>query len=310
MRAVTCRRQPSIRGGCRRAAPPTTVLRMRRALLLVTTLTVLSACGGSERRSYPLEGQLIAVDRTNRTLTIAHDDIPGFMPGMTMAYQIERPDLLDAAVPGDLIDATLVVDGPQGSIVALTVTGRAPLPASAAAAPVYDLLDPGEPVPDVALLDQDGTARRFSEWRGQALAVTFIYTRCPLPDFCPAMDRRFAEVQRLVAATPALRDRVHLVSVTVDPAYDTPAVLAAHAATVGADPALWSFVTGEPEALDAFGRRFGVSVMRDDPASREVMHNLRTAVIDPEGRLVTIHGGSEWTAGDLVPELERAIAGR
>ncbi len=104
----------------------------------------------------------------------------------------------------------------------------------------------------MALLDETGATRRLSEWRGRTLAVTFIYTRCPLPDFCPRMDRQFADVQQIVTDDERLRGRVHLLSISFDPAYDTPAVLATHTKKVGAAPATWSFLTGDEGDVESF----------------------------------------------------------
>jgi protein SCO1/2 len=169
---------------------------------------------------------------------------------------------------------------------------------------------PGAAVDDVALVDQDGAERRLSGWRGQAIAVTFIYTRCPMPDFCPLMDRQFAAVQQEVAATPDLAGRIHLVSVTLDPAYDNPPILLAHARRVGAIPESWTFATGDAAALTAFGSQLGVSVMPRDAPSSTIVHNLITAVIDPSGRLSTIFPGNDWRPADLVKELRRAVGAR
>jgi protein SCO1/2 len=148
-----------------------------------------------------------------------------------------------------------------------------------------------------------------SGWHGQAVAVTFIYTRCPMPDFCPLLDRQFAAVQQEVAGTPALANRVHLVSVTMDPAYDKPPVLLEHARRVGARPELWTFATGEPADLERFGAQFGLSVLPPDPSSPGIVHNLRTAIIDPAGKLSTVLTGNEWRPADLIKELRRAIEG-
>jgi protein SCO1/2 len=292
---------------------PTTVGLMRSALSLVAALTILIGCGlasacGSDGRTYPLEGQVLAVDRDSRTLTVKHGDIVGFMPGMTMAFPVDDVSILSRVSRGDLVRATLVVDDTHVALSAVEVTGHAEPPPAAALPGTYDILEPGEAVPDVAFVDQAGATTHLSDWRGQPVAVTFVYTRCPLPDFCPAIDRRFAEVQAALAAQAAGGVRAHLVSVTIDPQFDTPAVLAAHAEGLRADPAIWTFVTGDAGALDAFARRFGVSVMRDTGDAAGIVHNLRTAVIDGEGHLATILNGREWTPADLVSELERAPA--
>ena len=150
----------------------------------------------------------------------------------------------------------------------------------------------------------------WEQWRGQAIAVTFIYTRCPLPNFCPLMDRHFKSVQEVVRGDDSLRGRVRLLSVSFDPAHDRPAVLAAHARQLGADPGIWSFLTGEREAIDRFASGFGVSIVREDAAPADITHNLGTAVIDPEGRLSAVLRGNEWTPQDLVAALRQAVGQR
>jgi protein SCO1/2 len=217
--------------------------------------------------------------------------------------------LLEGKEPGDLVTATLIVEEVDAYLSALIKTGHAaidaPLPA-----PVItdaDLLKPGDAVPDVALVDQDGTPRPLSSLRGHRVALTFVYTRCPLPDFCPLMDRHFTAVQRTIAATPSLAD-AKLLTVTLDPEFDTPPVLKAHARAVGADGRVWHFATGAPGDVAAFARRFGVIAERqgEDPAS--LTHNLRTAVIDPGGRLHSIVSGNQWTPAELVADLHAAPA--
>jgi protein SCO1/2 len=169
-----------------------------------------------------------------------------------------------------------------------------------------DLVEPGRPVRDAALVDESGRRRGLADWRGRVLAVTFIYTRCPLPNFCPLLDRHFKTVQGLVHEDAGLRDRVQLLSVSFDPEYDSSEVLAKRAAAVGADPAVWHFLTGGREAVESFASQFGVSVIREGSTPDEIVHNLRTAIIDADGRLVTTLSGSEWTPADLIAELRRA----
>jgi protein SCO1/2 len=140
------------------------------------------------------------------------------------------------------------------------------------------------------------------------LAVTFVYTRCPVPDFCPLMDRRFADLQRAILADAALRDRVHLASVTFDPRHDTPAAIKAHAKARGADAGVWSYLTGEPAAIDHLTSRFGVSAIEERDTPESITHNLRTAVIDPAGRLVKIYNGNEWTVDALLGDLREVHA--
>jgi protein SCO1/2 len=256
--------------------------------------------------SYEVNGQIVAVDLARQELTVKHGDIKGFMPGMTMPFKVRDASLMSQKAPGDLVRARLVVEESIGYLTAIHVIGRAPLSEPPPSTPGTAMLSPGEAAPDVQLIDQEGAKWQLSQWRGRVLAVTFVYTRCPLSDFCPLMDKQFAEIQRDAQADERLKDRLHLLSVSIDPSFDTPPVLLAHARSVGARPGMWSFVTGEREELTRFGSRFGVSLMPGEAGGADIVHNLRTAVIDPEGRLTTIFGGNDWRAADLLKELRRA----
>jgi len=274
------------------------------ALVVLLILLTLAACSRAKR--YPLSGQVLGVDPVKRELTVKHEDIRGFMPAMTMPFKVVEGEALDRFKPGDLITATLVVDDSLGRLEKIAKTGEAPLPPPETTSLAGRMIEPGTQVPDAEFVDQAGRRVRLSDWRGQTIAVTFVYTRCPVPDFCPLMDRHFAAVQQAVRADSRLAPNVHLVSVSFDPEYDTPDVMRAHARRIGADPAHWSYVTGDRASVDAFAAAFGVSIMRDDRPLQEIMHNLRTAVIDREGRLVTVLNGNDWAPGQLLEALRTA----
>ena len=280
---------------------------MRTLAAVLLVVTALAACSRAKR--YPLEGQIVAVDPARGEITVSHGDIRGFMPAMTMPFKVRDPDVLKARKPGDLIRATLVVEDSYGVLDDIHHTGEAPLPAGTELPTLPSMLPPGHPVTDAAFVDAQGKSRRLAEWRGRVLAVTFIYTRCPLPDFCPLMDRHFASVQQAVESDPQLRDKVHLLSVSFDPGYDTPAVLRAHAKRAGAHEGVWTFLTGAAGDVDKFAQQFGVTIMRPDKPRDEITHNLRTAVIDAEGRLVKIFNGNDWKPEELLGAL-RAQHGR
>ena len=139
------------------------------------------------------------------------------------------------------------------------------------------------------------------------MALTFIYTRCPLPEFCPLMDRHFVAVQKTLQNDAGMRD-VRLVTMTLDPEYDRPAVMKQHAASLKADPAIWTFLTGEPKEVKDFSHKLGIYTESDLGTGANLTHNLRTAVIDAEGRLVKVHSGNDWTPADLVADLKKASA--
>lgn len=274
---------------------------------MLAALTAAACSQTPESRQYEVHGQILRIDAEREEVLVDHDDIEGFMPGMVMPYKVQDVDLLEGKEPGDLFTATLVVEEVRAYLSTLTTTGHAPL-RTAAAGPVItsvDLLENGDEVPDAALVDQQGTLMSIASLRGHRVALTFIYTRCPLPDFCPLMDQHFAALQQVITQSPDLAD-VQLVSVTLDPEYDTSDVLHAHATELDADPERWHFVTGDPDEVLGFAKRFGV--VTEAGADSSLLHNLRTAVIDPDGRLVTAYSGNMWTLAELVADLTAAPA--
>jgi protein SCO1/2 len=282
--------------------------RLIAAALAVCALAAAACTRAEPPRRYPLRGQVLAVHPDRRQLTVRHEDIPGFMPGMTMSFEVSPPELMKGREPGELISATLEVADFTGRLVQIERTGLAPLPTNAnEVALATELLAPGDTVPDAAFIDQDDRRRSLAEWRGSHTLVTFIYTRCPLPTFCPLMDQNFATIQRAVSEDPALRGHVKLISVSFDPDHDTPEVLRAHAARRKADPGMWTFLTGDRATIDRFAGRFGVGVIRPPDAAGEITHNLRTAHLDPDLRVVKLYSGSEWTPGAALADLRAAI---
>ena len=276
----------------------------KRACFFVTLLFLASACR-NRPREVELRGVVVSVDLPKKEITIQHGDIPRFMPAMTMPFKVRDARLLEGRVPGDLVRGTLVVEDADAHLRTLERTGSGAAPTAAASVP--EALAPGAAVPDARFRDEAGKARRLSGWRGQALAVSFIYTRCPLPNFCPLMDEHFKAVQAVVLQEQDLRGRVRLLSVSFDPLHDQPEVLATRAKQLGADPAVWTYLTGEREEIATFASRFGVSIVPADPQTQEIVHNLRTAIIDKDGRLSAILRGNEWTPQELIAELRKAI---
>ncbi len=278
----------------------------RLACCLLATGCLLAAATACQRqppaRQYTLTGQVLAIRPDGGEITIRHEDIKGFMPAMVMPFKLKDRTLATGRVPGDLVEATLMVTDDEAWLSTLKKKGWAPFPQAAESAPAADLLKAGDPVPDETFIDQDGRAFRLSSLRGQAVLLTFIYTRCPLPDYCPRMNRQFRAVQQAMAAG-RVEGRVHLVSISFDPDHDTPAVLKSQAAAVGADARIWTFATAPRPRVDAFGARLGLEVMREADDPNAITHNLRTAVLDRQGRLVRIFSGNDWTPDQAVAAL-------
>ena len=277
-------------------------------MVIVLVIATAACRQAPEPKRYEVRGQIVSVDAARGQVVVDHEDIPGFMPAMVMPYKVQDASLLDGKQPGDMVTATLVVEEVNAYLTTLTTTGNQPLRSPGAGPSITDadLLKDGDAVPDHALIDETGKPFPMSSLRGHRVALTFIYTRCPIPDFCPLMDKHFTTVQDAIRKDPELAD-VQLMSVTLDPEFDTPAVLAQHAKALGADPARWHFVTGKAEDVLGFARRFGVIAEPGD-ASNPLVHNLRTAVIDAEGRFVKAHSGNMWSPAELVADLKATPA--
>jgi protein SCO1/2 len=281
--------------------------------ILAIALGATTACGGpgSGEREYPLQGQILTVAPDHMQANIKHEEIAGFMPAMTMPYKVREAREFESLTPGDLINATLVVLSNDAYLKDVKKVGEAPLEQPApegkvpSASSGFELLKEGEPVPNVSLVDQDGRTREFASFRGSPVLVTFIYTKCPLPTFCPLMDRHFATIQQKLKADAGFD--VQLVSVSFDPVTDTPEVLKAHAAALGADPKVWTFFTGDRDEIDRWASRFGVSISRALYDQRDITHNLRTAIVDRQGNLVKTYTGNQWTPDQLLADAKTLV---
>ena len=289
------------------------MFRVPAAILLTMALVTMGCSGAPEPAAvatFPLTGQIMAVNPETRELTVKHGDIQGLMPAMTMTFPVAGDSGVTEWVPGDLITATLEVSDGVGRLSNVVKTGTAPLPTNTnEVALAAGVLQEGDEVPDAALIDQTDTRRSLAEWRGTPTLFGFVYTTCPLPNYCPLIDRQFASLQRSIAADPALAGQVRLVSISIDPATDTPAVLAEHAAELGADPAVWTLLTGDPATVDRVAGRFGVGISRPE-AGGEISHNLRTTLVGADGRVRRIYTGNEWSTDEVLTDLRAAVSAR
>jgi protein SCO1/2 len=279
-------------------------------LSLCLAIAVVACSKAPEQRTFRLQGQVQALDAPQKLVTVKHEEITGFMPAMTMPYEVADAKAMDGLAPGDLINATLIVFSNGAHLVDIKKVGSAPLekppadvPNPPTASSGFELLKPGEVAPDTRFLDQDGKPLRFSAFKGSPIVMTFIYTRCPLPTFCPLMDRHFVTLQKTLKSDPALK-QVHLVTVSFDPVTDTPAVLRKHAKSLDADLTRWTFLTGDRDDVDQFAARFGVSVGRALNDARDITHNLRTAIIGADGKLVKVYTGNDWSPDQLLADLK------
>ncbi len=256
---------------------------------------------------YDLRGVVRAVDPASG-LTISHEEIVGFMPKMTMPFKVKNRRLLEGVKAGDTVAGKLKVDRSGDAvqtleIIDLVVEARGEVAPSTVEPPVQaasPALEPGDPVPDFVVTTQDGKPLNLAELRGKVVVLSFIYTRCPSPEFCPAMDLKFAALARQIGLVADRADQVRLLSVSFDPEYDTPEILRAHAGRRGARPPLWTFAVASHEQLSKIAGPLGLTYA---PGTTEINHNLRAAVIGPDGRLAAVYVGDRWTPAEVMTKV-------
>src|SRR5918911_777853 len=287
-----------------------------RVFCLAVLAALLLACARPESeppgRRYELKGTIVSFDKGQRQVVISHEDVPGLMAGMTMGFTLKEAAAYDVMKPGDHIQATLVVAGDRSWLEDPVLPRPAPAAGSGVAPAGAAEPQPGATVPDFALTNQDGKPISLQTFRGRALLITFIYTRCPLPDFCTRMSTNFAALDRALRDDAELRQYARLLSVTLDPAYDTPKVLrsygAAHTENYEQEKfERWELATGRPEEIKRLAQFFGLTYMQE---SDQIVHSLRTALVSPEGKLVKTYRGNEWKPEDVLRDLRLLREGK
>jgi protein SCO1 len=248
-------------------------------------------------RRFQVTGVVVAAPE-NGVLRIAHDDIPGYMPAMTMAFAVGEAGS-PAVAAGDRVRFSLRVAPDGVTAERIAVVGRA-APAVTRAGGAIARLSRGDALPAISLVDEEGRRVTERDFLGRTTFVTFVYTRCPLPEFCPAITSRFKQLQAALAKDQALARKARLLSVTLDPAYDTPAVLKDYARAIGADPARWSFASGDPAEVLKVARAFSVYVEQNGAI---LDHTLATALVDENGQVREIWRGNGWSVNDLLAAL-------
>jgi protein SCO1 len=268
-------------------------------LAIIAGAQILIGCA---HKRYSGSGLVLEVKRPDRTVVMSHDEIRGYMEPMVMPFQVRDARLLAELKRGDRVRFRLAV-GKKGSYLDRLAVESAPPadPADWQSPVISRILVPGEPVPDFELTDQNGKRISISQLRGRVIAINFIYTRCPLPDYCPRMTGTFAALSTRFAARLE-RDLV-LLSVSFDPQFDTSEVLSRYAKSFGADRRGWHFLTGTKEEIGRVCGFFGMGYWPDEGS---IIHNLQTGLIDRDGRLAANVEGNEYSSrqlGDLVASL-------
>jgi len=314
------------RGICSSAvAPPLSrILRQggtkTRAVVAALVLLSFSACTRHSSlptaKRYPFTGRIDSIDAQSQSAIIDGDAIPGFMEAMAMPYKLKPPDTLSQLAPGDSITAEVVVVEPAGGndnaapdywLENVKITAHKDT-TPAAGPNALHMPAPGEDVPDFSFTNQSGRRISLGQYRGKVLLITFIYTRCPFPDFCPRMSSNFADIYQQLSTNPALAG-AHLLTISFDPGHDTPKVLRDYGFSVAHthDSALfnhWEFAVVSAAELPKVADFFALTLK---PEGGMITHNLSTTVIGPDGKVVRWYHGGDWQVSDLIKDAAAAL---
>ena len=310
--------------GCR----PIPACRRIFVALFLLSLAVASGCHGANTNSgasaadsddsqykvYPLRGTIVATDPARGEVTIAHQAIPGYMEAMTMPYKLRDTRIIGDLHPGDQITADLMISQlPTGGVYVdhFDVIGQAKPDYKP---PVqFHVPAPGDVVPNFRLTNQDGQVVHLHQFRGKAVLLTFIYTRCPLPNFCPRVTRNFAVLEKSLQQDQALYSKTHLICASFDPENDTPARLKSYGEEyIGSSDrhgfAHWDFAVPTRNHLTPLAHYFDVGITNESDGT--ITHTLSTTLIGPDGKVVQFYPGNDWTAQQLLADLKRLYPGQ
>jgi protein SCO1/2 len=300
-------------------------MRVRTACVLLWLVVAagcfgLSGCHGKTgapaaakaSQAYPVRGVVMATDPANNEVLLKHDDIPGLMPAMTMPYHLEDPSVLSELHPGDLITATLLADHDDAGPINLRLKN---IDVIAQAKPDYKpavnyhVPAKGDDVPDFKLLNQSNRTIYLKQFRGKVVLMTFIYTRCPLADYCPRMSHNFAEIDKTLQSNASLYKNTHLISVSFDPAYDTPKVLRSYGSAytgnfVNETFQHWDFAAPSVADLPSMEQFFDVGVTPGP--GKSLQHSLSTVIIGKDGKVAAFWPTNDWSVDDVLAQIKAA----
>ena len=295
-----------------------------RKLLLVTVVGIVAVAGCHRQQSgaedsaittsykvFKLRGKVIANQPATGEITVKHEAIPGFMDAMTMPYRLKDPSILSELHPGDVITADLLVSqGADASVLLDHIVVVAEGKPDYRPAVMYHVPAKGDSVPDFKLRNQDGRIIHLNQFRGKNLLITFIYTRCPLPNFCPLVTHNFAVIHQQLSADPVTKDKTHLICVSFDPEHDTPERLKAYGEEyIGSDAkkafAHWDFAVPEKPVLMEMAKYFDVGM--SDAADGTITHTLSTTLIGRDGKVLKFYPGNEWTPQQVVTDVKQSL---
>jgi protein SCO1/2 len=277
----------------------------------------------TNQQVFQVKGVVLNVKPKEKSVEIRHEAVSNYMPAMTMPFDVKDTNELVGLEPGTPVSFRLTVTDTEGWIdqihklgsvatnAAIGATGQAaPSPGQAGIRLVRNVepLEIGDPLPDYHFTNQLGQAVTTAQFKGQALGITFLFTRCPYPNFCPRMASDFAEVQKQMQATASAPTNWHLLTVSFDPDFDKPEVLKSYADAWHYDPQRWTFATGDIVEVTALGEQLGLVFWHDETGS--LSHNLRTVVVDAAGKVQKIYSGNTWTPKEFVDEMDKAAGAK
>ena len=285
---------------------------MQKILLASCVALALLSCGrstNSDERAdhYDTRGVVRGFSPDRSTIEIQHENIPDFMPSMTMPFVTRDPKQIADLRTGDAISFRMAVTKKDFWIENVKhirredVNVAEPKRTSPVSADRDARLTEGDKMPPFTLTNQNGERISLDTFHGNSLVLTFVFTRCPVPNFCPRMSNNFGELQETIKSSTGTLANARLLSVTLDPAYDTPKILSDYAAFHHADSKIWSFATGDEKEIDSLTRAF--SVYRQNEAGT-ISHGLATALINKEGRIDKIWRGNAWTPAEIIKEIQ------
>ena len=278
----------------------------RKFAAVVGSMLLLALSTGCTKR-YPMQGEVVSTSVATNEVTVNHGDIPGFMPAMAMPYRVKDPSVLQELQPGDKITAQVVVEGDRSrywleDVRVTDTSGRGQASSQAGSQGLAE----GKSIPNVVLTNQDGRHFRLSDFGGKAVLVTFIYTRCPMPNFCPRLSSQFAKIHEELKKSPEDYAKTHLLTISFDPKYDTPAVLRKYGlAYLDGDQAgfsHWDFATGDAPELRRLAEALGTEY---EDQGDQIVHTMNIVLIAPDGK-VAKSWSTDWTATELLASLEQA----
>ena len=305
----------------------------RPALSMVLSCLLLGGCRsaspvadapGPERHF--VRGKVMGVDKGLGTVSLANEDIPGFMSAMTMEYKVADPAVLGEVQRGDRITADLLndkgADGPTNLRLANVDVIAQARPDAAPAEP-YHVPAVGDAVPDFTLLNQSAKRISLEQFKGKVLLLTFVYTRCPLPDYCIRMSRNFAEIDKKLEGDPALYAKTHLLTVSFDPAHDTPAVLRSYGGAYTGRYSQetfghWDFAVPSVAELPKMEHWFDVGVTPTPvsvsgggpvaPSAGALQHSLATLIVGADGKVLAFYPTNDWTVDEALKVVRGAVS--